>query len=57
MGTFSRFQRSLITRFEDELQDLNEQSEVRDFRYKSAAIAAAEAKNNLATIKSQIQEL
>ena len=31
VGKFSRFQRSLITRFEDELQDLREQSEVRDF--------------------------
>ena len=57
VGKFSRFQRSLITRFEDELQDLREQSEDRDFRYESAAIGATEAKKNLATIKSQIQEL
>ena len=57
MGKFSRFRRSLITRFEDELQDLREQSEDRDFRYESAAIGATEAKRNLATIKSQIQEL
>jgi len=57
VGKFSRSQRSLITRLEDELQDLREQSEVRDFRYESAAISATEAKKNLATIKSQIQEL
>ena len=57
VGKFSRSQRSLITRLEDELQDLREQSEVRDFRYESAAIGATEAKKNLATIKYQIQEL
>ena len=57
VGKFSRSQRSLITRLEDELQDLREQSEVRDFRYQSAAMSATEAKKNLATIKSQIQEL
>ena len=39
------------------MQDLREQSEDRDFRYESAAIGATEAKKNLATIKSQIQEL
>ena len=32
VGKCSRFQRSLITRFKDELQDLREQSEDRDFR-------------------------
>ena len=57
MGKFSRFQRSLITRFEDELQDLREKIEDREFRYESAAIGATEAKKNLVTIKSQIQEL
>ena len=57
VGKFSRFQRSLISRFDDELQVLSEQSEDRDFRYESAAIGATEAKKNLATIKSQIQEL
>ena len=54
---FSRFQKSPITRFEDELQDLREQNEDREFRYESAAIGATEAKRNLAIIKSQIQEL
>ncbi len=40
VGKFSRFQKSLITRFEDNLQDLRlrEQIEDREFRYEPAAI-------------------
>ena len=57
VGKFSRFQRSLITRLEDELQYLREEIESSEFQYKTAAMGATEAKTKLATIKSQIQEL
>ena len=54
---FSRYQSSLIPKLQDELQELREQNEHRDFRYEAAAISATEAKRNLAAIKSEIQEL
>ena len=57
LGKISRYQRSLIPRLEDEIQNLREEIESREFQCETAAMGATEAKMKLAAIKSQIQEL
>ena len=54
---FSRYQESLISKFEDEIQNHREEMEIREFRYVTADMRATEAKMKLDAIKSQIQEL
>jgi len=57
LGKISRYQRSLIPRLEDEIQNLREEIESREFQCETAAMGATEAKMKLAAIKSQIHEL
>ncbi len=57
LGNVSRYQRSLIPRLEDEIQNLREEIESREFQYETVAMGATEAKMKLAAIKSQIHEL
>ena len=60
VGKFSRFQKSLNTRLEDEIDNLNGSNDDLELQYQSAlplVIQATEAKRNLATISSQVQEL
>ena len=57
---FSRFQKSLITRLEDEIDNLNGSNDDLELQYQSAlpsVIQATKAKRFLATISSQVQEL
>ncbi len=48
---------SLVPRLEDEIQNLGEEIESREFQCETTAMGATEAKMKLAAIKSQIQEL
>ena len=60
MKKFSRYQKSLITRLEGEIDNLNGSNDDLELQYQSAlplVIQATEAKRNLATISSQVHEL
>ena len=57
---FSRYQKSLITKLEGEIDNLNGSNDDLELQYQSALpsiIQVTEAKRNLATISSQVQEL
>ena len=61
MKKFSRFQKSLITKLKNEVDNLTDSNNDLELQYQAALpsviIEATETKRNLATISSQVQEL